>query len=247
MNLERLIEITDSISTELVPIPEDSNDVCPICRTGKDPNSDTCSSCEKIRRQLSRPLCAVIPISYYRTPSPFREVMHDYKEHEDYAVRKQNSQIVAGILVRYLHEHGESLAEAFDSWDEVVAVPSTKNPPGSALGRAITDDFRGLMREPAEWLAKGKSRLDRNQASDSGFMVIGDVAKTRILLIDDTYTTGAHLQSAASALQSAGAFVIAGLVIARKINPQPWYHTQKVWNSQEAISFDFTRNPWWRD
>jgi orotate phosphoribosyltransferase len=40
-----------------------------------------------------------------------------------------------------------------------------------------------------------------------------------VLLIDDTMTTGAHVQSAASALMLAGATVVAAVPIGRYLNP----------------------------
>ncbi len=51
--------------------------------------------------------------------------------------------------------------------------------------------------------------------------------------------------SAAHALQSAGVDVIAGLVVARKINPDPKYFTDELWDRQNAIPFAFTDPPWW--
>jgi hypoxanthine phosphoribosyltransferase len=46
-----------------------------------------------------------------------------------------------------------------------------------------------------------------------------DIEGKRVLLLDDVYTSGASIQSAASTLALAGARVIAGVVVARFINP----------------------------
>jgi len=62
----------------------------------------------------------------------------------------------------------------------------------------------------------------------------------------EPYTTGAHLQSAAYVLDRAGATVVAGLVIARKINPDPVYYTYEVWDRQALVPFNFTDSPWWK-
>lgn len=43
------------------------------------------------------------------------------------------------------------------------------------------------------------------------------VAGKNVLLIDDTWTTGAAMQSAAAALKGAGASVVAGVVIGRHL------------------------------
>ncbi len=71
--------------------------------------------------------------------------MHDYKQSPDPLIQLAQSKIVAGILARYIDEHGEVLADAFGDWDEVVAVPSTNNSFPSALVRALAKDYSNLM------------------------------------------------------------------------------------------------------
>ncbi len=62
------------------------------------------------------------------------------------------------------------------------------------------------------------------------FSVTEDVGGKRVLLLDDTFTTGAKLFSAAAALRSAGAEVVGPVVIGR--------HVQTSWApSQEMMSW----------
>ena len=243
MNYEQLVGVTDAIVVELVPMPPDAPDVCPICRSGKSLNFPTCWSCGHVRAQVAYPCPIVIPISFYRKPSPFRERMHDYKESPDLSVRLAQSRIVGGILVRYLVENGEQLADTFGKWDAVVPVPSTKNPAPSALTHAITEDYSDFV-TPIEWLVRGTGSMKFNNASQSGFEVSAEIGGAKVLLVDDTFTTGARMNSAAHALRAAGAVIIAGLVVARKINP-PQFNTGDLWERQAAIPFDFADEPWW--
>jgi phosphoribosylpyrophosphate synthetase len=69
-------------------------------------------------------------------------------------------------------------------------------------------------------LAPGPATIDHNNAADDGYEVIRQVRSTRFLLVDDTLTSGARLQSAASALQLEGAEVVAAVVIGRFVNPE---------------------------
>jgi adenine/guanine phosphoribosyltransferase-like PRPP-binding protein len=170
--------------------------------------------------------------------------MHDYKESPDSDIRLAQSRIVGGILTRYISEHGDALAEAFGDWDEVVAVPSTKHPRPSALALALSADYSDLI-DPVEWLTRGIGSMRFNQASESGFVPTADIDGSSVLLIDDTFTTGARMHSAAHALQSAGAHVVAGVVVARKINPDPKYFTDELWDRQSEIPFVFSDPPWW--
>jgi phosphoribosylpyrophosphate synthetase len=169
--------------------------------------------------------------------------MHDYKESPDALVRLAQSRIVGGIIVRYFEENRGRLAETFGMWDAVVPVPSTKNPAPSALTRAINEDYSEFV-NPVELLIRGTGSMTFNKASESGFQVAADVRGAKVLLVDDTFTTGARVNSAAHALQAAGAEIVAGLVVARKINP-PEFNTSDLWERQTAIPFDFTDAPWW--
>jgi predicted amidophosphoribosyltransferase len=243
MNKEELIDVTNDIVDELVPMPPNAPDVCPICRSGRKLDFATCWSCKHVRSQITYPCPIVIPVSFYRTPSPLRERMHDYKESEDPSVRLVQSRVVGGILARYFEENSERLARSFTEWDAVVPVPSTKNPPPSALTRALNEDYSDFV-IPSEWLSRGTGSMSHNKASESGFEVTSDVSEARVLLIDDTFTTGARMNSAAHTLRAAGATVVAGLVVARKINP-PQMNTGDLWERQSAIPFNFTDVPWW--
>ena len=63
-----------------------------------------------------------------------------------------------------------------------------------------------------------------------------------MLLLDDTFTTGASFQSAASALSLAGADVVAGVVIGRVIdtgNADRFPDKAALWKRQRAIPFTF--------
>ena len=70
-----------------------------------------------------------------------------------------------------------------------------------------------------------------------------------MLLVDDTFTTGAEVQSAASALQAAGATISAAVVIGRYINPDFSQATQNLWEQAQSRPFRFERcclceEPW---
>jgi predicted amidophosphoribosyltransferase len=251
MTHDDLVTLTDNFAQFLVPIPADAVDVCPICRTGKQPNYALCYSCGKVSSSFATPCRTIIPISYYTTPtegpgSPLREAMHDFKEHDDIDTRHKARHIVGGILVRYMHEHGQRMTEVYGPWDAIVAVPSTHHDQQPALAETVTSDFARLFDAPWPILGRGTGEIQRNRFSPEGFQIVGTVPEgLKVLLIDDTLTTSASLQSAAHVLATAGAKVIAAVVIARKINPSPTFGSQDVWDRQSAIPFSFTAAPFW--
>jgi orotate phosphoribosyltransferase len=69
--------------------------------------------------------------------------------------------------------------------------------------------------------------------------VITDVEGASILLVDDTFTSGARAQSAASALQLAGADVVAILTIGRYIKPEFSDEAREMFDDARATLFSF--------
>jgi len=252
MNRQELVEFTDGLADDLVPMAPDAADVCPVCRAGKAPSWETCSSCERTLAQVAHPCRTIIPVSYYTKPeadepaSPFRDAMHGYKDAETAQDRLDFSLVVGGVLVRYLVEQGDALAQHFGEWDEVVTIPSTRTPPPSALARVLADSFSEHIQSPVEWLKPGPGEMRWVQASEDGFVTTVDVEGVRVLLIDDTFTTGARMQSAAHALQAAGATVVCGMTVSRKIRVNDTYRTVDLWARQSSTRFSFTASPWWK-
>ena len=60
-----------------------------------------------------------------------------------------------------------------------------------------------------------------------------------MILVDDTFTSGARIQSAASALALAGANVVAAVTIGRVINPRFNDATAELWADARGTRFDF--------
>lgn len=188
----------------------------------------------------------IIPISFYAKPSRLRDRMHDFKEHSDPDVRSSEGRAVAAIATRYLHEHGGALADRFGLWDAIVAVPSTHHDNAPLLQTVIEDSFSGILAPFARPLSRGTNDMGFNRASETGFAVNGNIAGSAFLLLDDTYTTGARLQSAHHALLAAGATVPVSIIVTRKINPSAIYGSLDMWNRQTGIGFRFDAHPWWR-
>ena len=67
-----------------------------------------------------------------------------------------------------------------------------------------------------------------------------DAVGRHVLLVDDTFVTGARVQSAAAALHRGGADVVAALVVGRLIAFHPdWPDNRAVFDRARAAGFDF--------
>ncbi|HEY5013122.1 MAG TPA: hypothetical protein VIK61_10510, partial [Acidimicrobiia bacterium] len=142
-----------------------------------------------------------------------------------------------GLLGRFLRDHRECIASRGGQWDTITHVPSTsgRHPGVHPLARGL-EMYQPLHRQHAELLDRGPGEVERSSGSDDAFIARRDALGRAVLLIDDTWTTGAHAQSAASALVIGGASVVAIVPVGRLIDPS--FHAD-WWDGQRRRRFDF--------
>ncbi|GAA3271557.1 hypothetical protein GCM10020218_014110 [Dactylosporangium vinaceum] len=178
----------------------------------------------------------MVPISLYSKPSTLRDWLKYYKPNaEEYVPRF--SEGLAAIIRTALTESSNPLEYVVGEWDAVVVVPSSNgrvpHPFESVLAGAGLE--KNLMRP----LQRTAVPLNHRVMSDEAYVPNIDVAGAKVLLFDDVYTTGSRSQSAASALQNAGADVLAVVVVGRRINPEFNDRASKLWTEQVVRKFSF--------
>ena len=234
---------TDPHLTAWRPVPAAAPGVCPVCHSGPPPGRRLCHSCALTTSQVSRPARLVVPVSLYRAPGPLWQVLGQYKDGPP-AARGPLTVQVAAILGRFTARHLPCLAAGLGGGPDVVtSVPSTRGsarPGPHPLQTAVTA-VTGLARLHRVLLTPGSAVTGHNQAEDAIFRVTAALAGERVLLIDDTFTTGARLQSAASALQLAGASAVAAVTVGRVIWPGRNENCRRIWEQASAARFSFSR------
>ncbi len=233
---------TDPHLSAYRPVPAAGPGVCPVCRAGLPPGSRLCHSCALTMSQVSRPTRNVVPVSLYETPGPLWQVLRYYKDGPA-AARGPLTVQVAAIIGRFTGRHLPCLARLLGGEPTAVTtVPSTRGGqrPGSHPLQAAVLAVTGLARSYRPLLAPGPVPAGHNQADDGTFRLTAAVAGQRVLLIDDTFTTGARLQSAASALQLAGAAGVAALTVGRVIWPGRNGNCRRIWEQSLATPFSFS-------
>ena len=148
--------------------------------------------------------------------------------------------MIAALLTKYFDHHGPTIV-ARGRVDCLVVVPSSERPPPHPLHQILSEI--GIQVPVLELLRRGVGPLDRVRAARDAFEVVDDLSSQHVLLVDDVYTTGSHINSAAATLRDAGHRISGALVIARRVNPGYLLEIEQFWQEQAAIPYDWQSSP----
>ncbi|MFJ4832339.1 hypothetical protein ACIP79_20915 [Streptomyces sp. NPDC088747] len=194
--------------------------VCQVCRGPSGVGYPTCWQCGEAGKILGTGVAdAVVPVSLALKGEQYANELWRYKN--TVGPQQQHFRMgLAAVLWRFLAAHEACIADhcAVPGFDVVTIVPSTSGRTTHPL-RTMAADIIGPTRERHRDLltpASGASALGRtaSPARYTSSALWGE----NVLLIDDTWTTGHHAQSAATALRAAGAGSVAVVVLGRHLN-----------------------------
>jgi hypothetical protein len=187
-------------------------------------------------------LAAVVPISYSVGLEQLHRALMGYKRLGGDVARRLTVELAA-VLWRFLTRHEECVASAAGvaRFDLVTTVPSGERTRDSVHPLPhLVGELVGPTRERHQQLLRRSELKVSSRTFDSGkFEPIRSLDGETVLLIDDTWTTGASAQSAAAALRDAGAGPVAGIVIGRHLNRE-WHENDRRLR-EIARPFDWDR------
>jgi predicted amidophosphoribosyltransferase len=204
--------------------PRPGAGVCRQCFNLTDGYS-VCYTCARRESQLD----AVVPISYSVAQEQLHRALAGYKRLGGEVARRLQVELAA-VLWRFLqaHEPCVACAAAAQRFDVVATVPSSDrardehHPLRELVGR-----LSGPTRERHERLLLRSEAPVLDRTYDvAKYECSRPLAGAAVLLIDDTWTTGANAHSAAAALRKAGAGRIAAVVIGRHLN-RDWHENDR--------------------
>jgi predicted amidophosphoribosyltransferase len=217
--------------------PRHGAGVCATCFNLTD-GYEHCYSCAHGQSVLD----AVAAISYSVAGETLHRALSGYKRLPAPLALPLRLEL-ARIARRYLERHEVCLAEASGTpnFDFVTTVPS---------GDRHRDEKHPLRQLISVALATERARhepLLRRTAFQTGeraydflkYIALRPFDGESVLLVDDTWTTGANAQSAAAALKGAGAGRVAALVIGRYVHRE-WHENDRRLNAL-AGNFDWSR------
>lgn len=198
--------------------------VCEVCFNLTDGYS-RCYACAHCEHWLE----VVAPISYSVAREQLNHTLASYKRLIGEAARRLRAELAA-VLWRYLvtHEGCVAAAAGVKAFELVSTVPS---------GERRRDDDHPLRWIVGELIGPTRQRHQRllerstvdvapREFHPEKFRALRQLHGETVLLLDDTWTTGASAQSAAAALRAAGSGTIAAVAIGRHLN-RDWHENDR--------------------
>jgi predicted amidophosphoribosyltransferase len=196
--------------------PRRGPDVCHRCFNFTD-GYTRCYACAHGESWLD----AICPISYSIAREQLHHALRGYKRYAN-ATAQRFSVELAAVLWRHLDGHERCLAHAARTrtFDLVATVPSGDRERDEHHPlRRIVGEFAAPTRDRQERLLRRSAKPVNTRAFDAEkYEATRALHGEAVLLIDDTWTTGANAQSAAATLKAAGSGPVAAVVIGRHLN-----------------------------
>jgi predicted amidophosphoribosyltransferase len=237
------VQAKDARIAVVRPLLDDPR-VCSLCRGPTRASSRYCWCCSKVCSLLGanpRSMPRVIPVHVFVPGDNWNVSLRRYKDAPVVAARRYFTKLLASELETFLAAHGDCLDEGTGGFEAWCVVPTSR--PGS----------RATSPHPLESVLAGVGALSRfdlvrllpikpthHLQPTTGAFVPADlkaVSHRRVLLVDDSWVTGARALSAVVALRSAGAKVAGVLVLGRSVDPTASSFSRSWW-----AAYDSTRS-----
>lgn len=186
--------------------------LCRVCRGPTGRPSARCFQCE-LHGQCGGGSLAdvVLPVVFAPKGSPIASYLWQYKSPRPPA---EATAALLALLLLFLRDHGACgwRSAGLGRPSHVAVVPTARGRPGVHPLRRLITPYLGWP-----WAELAARPDQRERDLDPGRFEAAPVPGARVLLVDDTWTTGASAQSAAMALRRAGARSVATVVIGRHV------------------------------
>jgi hypothetical protein len=207
-----------------------------VCCGALESTRGLCWSCRRLGQRLGRKLHPMTPVSLTKRGNALYAALRQYKGRANSIAARQQIRL-AELLSRFLERHESCVAPR--GHDVVTVVPSQRVPADAHPLVATLAMVPLLQDQVVEALSPGPTAVDRNLPDKEAYHCDAELVEDRrVLLVDDTYTTGAHLHSAAASLEESGARSVHLLVVGRHQDPD-WAPARRLleWSAKPE-------NPW---
>jgi len=213
-DLRRLV----GAQARLLSAPQaDGRGLCETCHGPQDQGSPRCFPCD-LHVQCARDSLAdvVVPVAFAIKGDAHARRLWQYKSARQPAeARAEAAAMLRALLLVFLRDHGACLwrAAGVAGPSHLAAVPTARGRPGVHPLRELVEDYLAIPRAKLSARPGEAAVRDLDPDRFSAMPMPG----ARVLLIDDTWTTGSNAQSAAMALRRAGAIAVITVVLGRHV------------------------------
>jgi len=212
-------ELSAPYENFLVPVLPLAPAVCAVCHTSVVGGWQLCSQCSRARSMLAATASAVGFTALAVKGEQLARDLWVYKNGPSDGIRWPPRLGLAAVLWRSIDIHERCLAAAarVPGFSVVTTVPSTSgraDEPIAALAGMI-----GATQGRYQRLLSSNPQVPntRDPRSDR-YVAVRSLTGESVLLLDDTWTSGAHAQSAAATLRAVGAQAVGIWAIGRHFN-----------------------------
>ena len=218
-------QLTDRYANFLLPVLSRGDGVCEVCGTAVSGGWRCCYQCNAAAKKLGVGAVAdtVDFVALAVKDEQLAYELWKYKERPSPA-QVEIALRLAALLWRWLAAHEACLGRdaACDGFSIATTVPSGTGRAGehpvehmvSTVIRSTRTRYRPLLRSAGQGAPVGR-------VFDAARWIAEPLSGESVLLVDDTWTTGSHAQSAAAALKAAGAGHVAVVSIGRHFQRRP--------------------------
>ncbi len=210
---------------------------CEVCGAPVVNGYETCYPCGELRSGLAPIADRVASLVYAVEPgSQTYQVVRNYKGDRPGPDMRF---IMLALLILGLRGHTNCLnalsAAPVDGW---AVVPSTR-------GRAMLHDLVTAIstRPDQEVRVRFQGVAGEREFAPEHWVVDIDSPRNHVLVIDDSWVQGAHAESVASALKSAGVQEVSIFTVARVLRSD-WRPNRSLINALKGGTFDWKVCPW---
>lgn len=214
------VPATDDYAQLCLPVLPAGPGVCRVC-FGPSGGHPLCYPCHRCAAVLGPAAAdAVVPVALAVKGLQLAQELWQYKNSASAGTRARLQGSLGGLLGRFLAEHEGCAAAAAGTagFDVVTAVPSSAGRVGchplAALARGCGAGVAQRFRDCLACCGRDGPRAPRPDR----FRAPQRLPSASVLLLEDTWTTGAHAQSASAALKAAGAARVAVVVVGRHVD-----------------------------
>lgn len=206
-------------------------DTCRVCHGAVYDPYSICYACNQALSALGDGVADVVSfVSLAPAGEQFARELYTYKkESVPPAIRGPRLIGLAAVLWKWLSIHERCLCHQLgvSQFDIVTSVPSTSGRASHPLEELVSGIVGGTESRYEGLLKVQRTDLGQREQAPDRYVATRSLKNTRVLVVDDTWTTGAHAQSASTALKAAGADAVGVVVLGRWFNTE--YRDNKQW------------------